>query len=108
MLLNLKDHRTDVGRIYLSVKDPLQSKYQLLINERQIGYLQTTDDDSENLEEYSPTKKRKVIKEFDYMIADLEANKILRAIVTRWFIRERKLNISLVFISQSYFKVPKV
>ena len=41
------------------------------------------------------------------MIADVEANKKLSPIVTELFLRRRKLIISLVFISQSYFKLPK-
>ena len=44
---------------------------------------------------------------FDDMIADMESNKKLSPIVTELFLRGKKLNISLVFISQSYFKVPK-
>ena len=41
------------------------------------------------------------------MIADMIHNKKLDSIVTELVIRERKLNISLVFITQSYFNVPK-
>ena len=41
------------------------------------------------------------------MIADMIRNKTLNSIVTELFIRGRKLNIYLVFITQSYFKVPK-
>ena len=41
------------------------------------------------------------------MIADMNQNKKLKSIVTKLFIRGRKSNISLVFITQSYFKVPK-
>ena len=41
------------------------------------------------------------------MIADIIHNKKLDSVVTELFIRGRKLNISLVFITQSYFKVPK-
>ena len=41
------------------------------------------------------------------MIADLINNKKLNSVVTELFIRDRKLNISIVFITQSYFKVPK-
>ena len=44
---------------------------------------------------------------FDDMIADMESNKKISPIVTRLFLRGRKLNISLVFIPQSYFKVFK-
>ena len=41
------------------------------------------------------------------MISDIINNKKLNSVVTDLFIRGRKLNISLVFITQSYFKVPK-
>ena len=41
------------------------------------------------------------------MIADMINNKNLNSVVTELFIRGRKLNNSLVFITQSYFKVPK-
>ena len=44
---------------------------------------------------------------FDDIIADMESSKKLSPIVTELFLRGRKLNISLIFISQSYFKVPK-
>ena len=44
---------------------------------------------------------------FDDMIADMIHNKKLNSKVTELFIRGRELNISLVFITQSYFKVPK-
>ena len=53
------------------------------------------------MEEYKPNKKRKIIIAFDDMIADMLSNKILKPIVTELFIRDRKLNISLVFITQS-------
>ena len=60
-----------------------------------------------NIDEYSPDKKNKILIVFDDMIADMINNKKLNSIVTELFIRGRKLNISLVFITQSYFKVPK-
>ena len=59
-----------------------------------------------NIEDYNPIKKRKVLIVFDDMIADM-INNNLNPIVTELFIRGRKLNISIVFITQSYFKVPK-
>ena len=55
---------------------------------------------------YNPDKENKILIAFDDMIADM-INKKLNLIVTELFIRGRKLNISLVFIMQSYFKVPK-
>ena len=72
-----------------------------------IDYSQIIDDVSENLEDYNTTKKRRVLIVFDDMIADMASNNKLSPIVTEFFLREGKLYISLVFISQSYSKVPK-
>ena len=69
-----------------------------------IDYLQTIDDVYENLEDYNQTKKRIVLIVFNNMIANMESNE---SIDTELFLRGRKLNISLVFISQAYFKVCK-
>ena len=71
-----------------------------------IDYSQTIDDVYENLKDYDPLKKRKVLIVFDDMIADVEDNKKSSPIVTELFLRGTNLNMSLVFISQSYFKVP--
>ena len=60
-----------------------------------------------NIEEYNPNKKRKILIVFDDMIADTISNEKLNPIVTKLFIRGRKLNGSLIFITQSYFDVPK-
>ena len=57
--------------------------------------------------EYNPDKENKVLIVFDDMIADMIHNKKLNSIVTKLLSRGRKLNISLVFITRSYFKVPK-
>ena len=65
------------------------------------------DDIYENIEEHNPNKKRKKLTVFNDVIADMLNNKKLNPIVTELFIRGRKLNISLVFITQSYFAVPK-
>ena len=55
-----------------------------------------------NIEEYNSGKKRKVLLVFDDMIADIIINKKLNPVETELFTRGRKLNISLVFITQSY------
>ena len=60
-----------------------------------------------NIDECNVDKENKILIVFDDMIADMIKNKQLNSIVTELFIRGRKLNISLVFITQSYFKVPK-
>ena len=60
-----------------------------------------------NIDNYNPDKKNNILIVFDDMIPDTINNKKLNSIVTELFIRGRKLNISLIFITQSYFKVPK-
>ena len=60
-----------------------------------------------SIEKYNIGKKRKILIVFDDMIANMMNNKKLNPVVTELFIRGRKLNISIVFITQSYFKVPK-
>ena len=101
-------------------KDLYEKKYQYLINKREkVGLNQFIDpkafmeysndmqDVYKNIEDYKPIKKRKILIVFDDIIADLINNNKLNPIVTELFIRGRKLNISIVFITQSYFKVPK-
>ena len=61
----------------------------------------------QNIEEYNPNKKRKILILFDGKIPDILSNKKLIPIATELFIRGRKLIISLVFITQTYFAVPK-
>ena len=59
------------------------------------------------VDEYNVNKNQKVLIIFDDMIADMFSNKKHNLIVTELFIRGRKQNISLDFITQSYFAVPK-
>ena len=72
-----------------------------------MDYSNNMQDVYRNIEEHNPGKGRKVLTVFDDMIADMISNKKLNPIVTDLFIRGRKLNIAIVFITQSYFKVPK-
>ena len=65
------------------------------------------DDVFSNIDDYNPKRKRKILIVFDDMVADIMTNKKFQAIIKELFIRCRKLNISLVFITQSYFKTPK-
>ena len=60
-----------------------------------------------NIEEYNPADKRKILIVFGDIIADIHNDKKISSIATDLFIRCRKLNISLVLITQSYIKVPK-
>ena len=61
----------------------------------------------ENIDDYNPSRKRKILIIFDGMITDIMTNKKFQSIIKELFIRCRKLNISLVFITQYYFSVPK-
>ena len=101
-------------------KHPYEDKYQYLINKRKrVGINHLNDPKAfieysndmhkfyKNIDKYSPNKENKELIGFDDMIADMIRNKNLNFIVTELFIRCRKLNVSLVFISQSYLKVPK-
>ena len=72
-----------------------------------IDYSNDMHDVYKNIDDYNPDKENKILIVFDDMIADMIHNKKLNSIVTELFIRGRKLNISLVFITQSCFKVPK-
>ena len=111
-LLNLINHEPD--------KDPHEAKYRLLINKREstglrylndlkafIEYSNAMDDIYENTEGYNPNKKREILIVFDDTIADMLSNKKLNPTVTEAFITGRKLNISLVSITESYFAAPK-
>ena len=120
VLLNLIENQPEIDKIYLNAKDPYEAKYQCLINKREgvginhfngpkafIEYSNNMHDVYKNNGEQNPDKEIKILIVFDDMIADMIHNKKLNSIVTELFIRGRKLNISLVFITQSYFKVPK-
>ena len=65
------------------------------------------DDVYNNIDDYNPSRKRKILIVFDDMMTDIMTNKKFQSIIKKLFIRCRKLNISLVFITQSYFSVPK-
>ena len=121
-LLNFieKDSNNLIDKIYLNAKDLDESKYQFLIKKREnagiknfndssafIEYSNTMDDVYNNIDDYNPKRKRKILVVFDDMIAYIMTNKRFQAIIKELFIRCRKLNISLVFITQSYFSVPR-
>ena len=65
------------------------------------------DDTYNNVDDYNPRRKRKILIVLDDMIADIMTNKKFQGIIKELFTRCRKLSISLIFITQSYFKVPK-
>ena len=109
-LLNIINNQPDINEIYLYAKDPYEVKYQYLINKREkvgLDHFNDMQDVYKNIEEYNLGKKHKILIVLDDMIADMINNKKLNPVVTEWFIRGRKLIISVVFITKSYCKVPK-
>ena len=106
VLLNLIDNQPDIDKIICSQKILMKQNIniQLTYVKKYSNYMY---DVYKNIDEYNIDKEHKILIVFDDMIADMILNKKLNSIVTELFIRGRKLNISLVFISQSYFKVPK-
>ena len=119
-LLNLIKEQDDIDKIYLYAKDLSEPKYEFLIKKREdvgikycndpnafIECSNRMDDVYQNIDDCNPSRKRKILIVFDDMIADIMSNKKFQAIIKELFIRCRKLNISLVFITQSYFSVPK-
>ena len=105
-LLNLINEQKDIDKIYLYAKDLSESKYEYLIKNREnsgikhvndskvfIEYSNTMDDVYENIDDYNPSRKRKILTIFDDMIADIMTNKKFQAIIKDSFIRCRKLNI---------------
>ena len=113
-------NREFIDKVYLHAKDFSEPNYEHLIKNREnveikhvnnlktfIECSNTIDDIYENIDDYNLTGKRKLLIIFDDMIADIMTNKNFQAIIKGLFIRCRKLNISLVFITQSYFSVPK-
>ena len=119
-LFNLINEQNDIDKIYLYARDLSESKYEYLIKNREnagikhlndskafIECLNTMDDGYKNINDYNPNRRRKILIVFDDMIADIMTNKKFQAILKELFIRCRKINVSLVFITQSYFSVPK-
>ena len=113
-VLNLiqQDNNNLIDKIYVYAKDLEEPKYQFLIKKREssgiknlndpnafIEYSNTMDDVCNNIDDYNSKRKRKVLIVFDDMIADIMTKKKFQAIIKELFIRCRKLNISLVFIT---------
>ena len=101
-------------------KDLSERKYEFLIKKRQdagikhfsdpntfIECSNAMDDVYEDINDYNPNRQRKMLIVFDDMIADIMSNKKFEAMIKELFVRCRKPNISLVFITQSYFSVQK-
>ena len=120
ILLHLIDKFHPIDKIYLYAKDTNEDKYQYLINKREqagiknvndpyafIEYSNDMNDVLEYINNYNKNRDKKVLMIFDDLIADIMRSEKFKAIVKELFIRCIKLNISIVFITQSYFRTPK-
>ena len=121
-----KDNKI-IDKIYLYAKDLEEPKYQLLnkgefvkINKEEqagiktlkdstafIEYSNSMDDILDNIEDYNKKRKRKILIVFYDMVSQVMSDKKAQQILKELFIRCRKLNISLCFLTQFYFSVPK-
>ena len=99
-LLNLISHQPDIYKTYLYAKGPYEAKYEYS-NDIDHNHIY------ENIDDYNPNKKHKILIMFDDMIADMLSKKRLQPMFFKLFIEGRKLNIFLVFIKESYLTVTK-
>ena len=120
-MLNLINEQKDINKIYLYAKDLSEPKYEYLIKNRENAGIKhvnhskaftecsnTMDDVFKSINDYNLNRRRKILIVFDDMIADIMTNKKFEAILKELLIRCRKVNMPLVFITQSYFSVPKM
>ena len=105
-LINLINEQNDIDKIYLYARDLSEPKYEYLIKKREdvgikhvinsnafIECSNTVDNVYENIHDYNPSRRRKILIVFDDMIADIMTNKRFQVIIKEFFVRCRKLNI---------------
>ena len=120
VLLHLINNLHSIDKIYLYAKDIHEPKYEYLINKREqaeiknlgdpkafIEYSDDMNDVLDDINNYNKNRDQKVLIVIDDMIADIEHNKNLKRIIKELFYRARKINVSIVFITQSYFRALK-
>ena len=119
-MLNSIKEQDDIDKIYLYANNLSERKYEFLIqNCEDVGIKHLNDPNVviecanimdciyENIHDYNPSRKRKILIVFDDIITDITTNKNFQAIIKKLFIRCRTLDTSLVFITQSHFSVSK-
>ena len=119
-LLHLINNLHPIDKIYLYAKDIHEPKYEYLINKREQGRIKNLDDPKafieysddmddvlDDINNYNENRDKKVLIVFDDMIADIEYNKNFKRIIKELFYRAREINVSIVFIMQSYFRALK-
>ena len=119
-LLHLINNLHPIDKIYLYAKDLHEPKYEYLINKREQAGIKNLNDPhafiehSDNMNDvlydinnYNKNRDKKVLIIFDDVIVDIEYNKNFKRINKELFYRARKINVSIVFFTQSYFRALK-
>ena len=119
-ILHLINNLHPIDKIYLDAKDIHETKYEYLINKREqagiknlndlkafIEYSYDMNDVLDDINNYNNNRDKKILIVFDDMISDIEYNKNFKRIIKELFYRARKINVSIVFITQSYFRALK-
>ena len=119
-LLHLINNLNHIDKIYLYAKDLSELKYEYLINKReQAGiknlndphafkeYSDEMNDALDDINNYNKNRDKKVLIIFDDVIADIERNEKFKKIIKELIFRSCKINVSIVFITQSYFRAIK-
>ena len=119
-LLHLINNLHPIDKIYLYAKYINEPIYEYLINKREragikslndphafIEYSDDMDDVLNHINNYNKNRDKKVLIVFDDMFADIEYNKYFKRIIKELFYRACKINVSIVFITQSYFRALK-
>ena len=119
-LLHLINNLHPIDKVYLYAKDINEPKYEYLINKREqagiknlndphafIEYSDDIDGVLDDINNYNKNRDKKVLIVFDDMIANIEYNKNFKRIIKELFYRARKINVSIVFFTQSYFRALK-
>ena len=119
-LLHLINNLHPIDKIYLYAKDINEPKYEYLINKREqagiknlkdphafIEYSDDIDDVLDDTNNYNKNRDKKVLIVFDDTITDIEYNKKFKRIIKELFYRARKIHVSIVFITKSYFRAFK-
>ena len=120
VLLHLINNLHPIDKIYLYAKDIHEPKYEYLINKREqagiknlndphafIEYSDDMDELLDDINNYNKNRDKEVLIAFDDLIADIEYNKKFKRTIKELFYRARKINVSIVFINQSYFRALK-
>ena len=120
LLNSIQKDNNIIDKIYLYAKDLEEPKYQFLIDKREkaglkslkdqnafIEHSNTMDDIYDDINDYNKKRKRIVLIVFDDMISHVMSDKKAQQVLKELFIRCTKLNISMCFLNQSYFSVPK-